>query len=66
MLLHHTSGGYGNSLNDPMFTNYGLSNDEFMRNTLLNWPIEYQPGTNYSYSNFGYFVLARVLEKIDP
>lgn len=63
-LLHHTSGGWGNSANDPMFSNASLSTEELINWTLNNMPLEHTPGTYYDYSNFGYCILGRVIEKI--
>lgn len=63
-LLHHTCGGWGNSVNDPMFTSNAFTQTQVINNTLNNMPLNYAPGTNYSYSNFGYCVLGRIIEKI--
>jgi len=63
-LLHHTSGGWGNSVNDPMFSNASLSTEELINWTLDNRPLDHTPGTYYDYSNFGYCILGRVIEKI--
>jgi CubicO group peptidase (beta-lactamase class C family) len=63
-LLHHTSGGWGNSNNDPMFSNPTLSADALITWTLDHMPLDHTPGTNYDYSNFGYCILGRVIEKI--
>jgi D-alanyl-D-alanine carboxypeptidase len=63
-LLHHTCGGWGNSVNDPMFSNNSLSTDELISWTLNNMPLDHTPGTYYNYSNFGYCLLGRIIEKI--
>lgn len=63
-LLHHTSGGWGNSNNDPMFMNASLSTDELITWTLNNMPLSHTPGSYYDYSNFGYCLLGRIIEKI--
>jgi len=63
-LLHHTSGGWGNSINDPMFSNPNMTADELITWTLNNRPLTNNPGTSYDYSNFGYCLLGRVIEKI--
>lgn len=63
-LLHHTAGGWGNSNNDPMFLNPSLTQDQLITYTLDNIPLVNAPGTNYDYSNFGYCLLGRVIEKI--
>ena len=63
-LLHHTSGGWGNEVNDPMFSNPGMTAAQLITWTLDNRPLDHVPGTNYDYSNFGYCILGRVIEKI--
>lgn len=63
-LLHHTSGGWGNEVNDPMFSNPGMTAAQLITWTLDNRPLDHAPGTNYDYSNFGYCILGRVIEKI--
>jgi CubicO group peptidase (beta-lactamase class C family) len=62
-LLTHTSGGWDIS-NDPMFTNPAMSQAELISWTLDNVPLKNPSGTNFSYSNFGYCVLGRVIERI--
>ena len=63
-LLTHIGGGWGNQHDDPMFQSPGLSQSELIEWTLRTHPLAFQPGTHYAYSNFGYCVLGRVLEKI--
>ncbi len=63
-LLHHTSGGWGNSANDPMFKDVSISQDDLISWTLDNLPLSHTPGTHYDYSNFGYCLLGRVIEKL--
>ena len=63
-LLTHTSGGWDNKGNDPMFKNLDLRQAELIAHTLQNRPIDHEPGTHYAYSNFGYCVLGRVIEKL--
>ena len=62
-LLEHTSGGWGNSRRDPMFSIRNVTGDEFIRTVIKEYPLENSPGTKYDYSNFGYCVLGRVIEK---
>jgi CubicO group peptidase (beta-lactamase class C family) len=63
-LLHHTSGGWGNSVDDPMFSNPTMTTAQLITWTLDNRPLDHVPGSNYDYSNFGYCILGRVIEKI--
>jgi CubicO group peptidase (beta-lactamase class C family) len=62
-LLNHTS-GFENNPNDPMF-------QELNRNhaSLIGWVLDNRnpattPGTNYTYLNFGYCLLGRIIERI--
>jgi CubicO group peptidase (beta-lactamase class C family) len=63
-LLTHTSGGWANDKNDPMFKNPVMTHAELIAWTLANQKPTHQPGEHYAYSNFGYSVLGRVLEKV--
>jgi D-alanyl-D-alanine carboxypeptidase len=69
-LLHHTSGGWSadgsqsNGFNDPMFSKLSMNNKELISWTLNNIPLDTLPNTKFEYSNFGFFLLARVIEKI--
>lgn len=63
-LLQHASGGWQNDSSDPMFSNPRLKADELISWTLDHQPLKTKPGTNYAYSNFGYCVLGRVIEKL--
>jgi D-alanyl-D-alanine carboxypeptidase len=63
-LLHHTSGGWGNEVNDPMFSNPAMTAAQLITQTLDNRSLDHVPGTSYDYSNFGYCILGRVIEKI--
>lgn len=65
-LLEHTAGGWGNKKNDPMFLPEGLPMNQ---HELISWvletiPLEKMPGESYDYSNFGYCLLGRVIEKV--
>jgi CubicO group peptidase (beta-lactamase class C family) len=65
-LLNHTCGGWSNSGpdRDPMFTNPRMDHSELISWTLDNLPIHSVPGTKHAYSNFGYCVLGRIIEKV--
>jgi CubicO group peptidase (beta-lactamase class C family) len=63
-LLTHTAGGWDNHENDPMFAHPQMKHHELIAWTLKNRPLENPPGTHYAYSNFGYCILGRILEKI--
>ena len=66
-LLTHTCGGWDNSgttTPDPMFINPRMNQKQLIRWTLANLPLQHRPGTKWAYSNFGYCVLGRVIEKL--
>jgi CubicO group peptidase (beta-lactamase class C family) len=63
-LLTHTSGGWTNDSRDPMFTHPRMNHAELISWTLSNRPLDNPPGQHYAYSNFGYCVVGRVIEKI--
>jgi len=66
-LLTHTCGGWDNTGKtgvDPMFYKPALNHRQLITWTLRNLPLEHEPGTNYAYSNFGFCLLGRVIEKI--
>jgi len=63
-LLTHTSGGWANDKNDPMFKNTVMKHDELIAWTLENQKKTHKSGEHYAYSNFGYCLLGRVLEKV--
>jgi CubicO group peptidase (beta-lactamase class C family) len=66
-LLTHTCGGWDNTGKvqpDPMFSRPALHHRELITWVLRELPLEYEPGTHYAYSNFGFCVLGRVIEKI--
>jgi D-alanyl-D-alanine carboxypeptidase len=63
-LLTHTSGGWSNKEHDPMFHEKERSPADLLQRTLDTYPLEYAPSTHYAYSNFGYFVLGRVIEQV--
>ncbi|MBV8255138.1 MAG: beta-lactamase family protein [Chitinophaga sp.] len=63
-LLQHTSGGWPNNDQDPGFLYPALSQDSLISKTLDEVPLRYPPGEMYMYSNFGYNLLGRIIEKI--
>ncbi|QCR22224.1 serine hydrolase [Pontibacter sp. SGAir0037] len=62
-LLEHKS-GWVNEKGDPMFMNFSSSQKELITDALLNKPLKYTPGTSYNYSNLGYCILGRIIEKV--
>lgn len=62
-LLHHTVGSWGNDANDPMFMQPSYTHSQLINWTLANYPATTGRGT-YRYSNFGYCLLGRVIEKL--
>lgn len=69
-LLEHTAGGESwdnegeNDSSDPIYTN-----PDFNHTELINWVLDTRepsiiPGTSFYYSNFGYCLLGRIIEKL--
>jgi CubicO group peptidase (beta-lactamase class C family) len=63
-LLEHSAGGWRNDGNDPMFQQPALGRDALISWTLDNQPLTATPGTAYGYSNFGYCLLGRIIERV--
>ncbi len=63
-LLTHTCGGWSNRADDPMFNHLAMNHSELISWSLQNLPLQSPPGTTFAYSNFGYCLLGRVIEKI--
>jgi CubicO group peptidase (beta-lactamase class C family) len=63
-LLTHTGGGWTNDNRDPMFSHPAMNHAELISWTLTNRPLDHPPGRHYAYSNFGYCVLGRIIEKL--
>ncbi|MFD5463948.1 serine hydrolase [Kitasatospora sp. NPDC127059] len=63
-LLHHTSGGWPNDANDPMFEHTSWNQHDLITWVLETRSLDHPPGTCYAYSNFGYCVLGRVIEQV--
>lgn len=63
-LLTHTCGGWEKGQGDPMFLNPKMNHKDLITWTLLHQPLKNAPGTQYGYSNFGYCLVGRIVEKI--
>jgi CubicO group peptidase (beta-lactamase class C family) len=63
-LLTHTSGGWQNDGSDPMFHNTGMNHKQLIAWGIQNVALAYRPGEHYAYSNFGFCILGRVIEKL--
>ena len=63
-LLTHTAGGWQNDATDPMFRFPQFNHAELISWTLDNLPLANAPGEHFAYSNFGYCLLGRVIEKV--
>lgn len=63
-LLTHTCGGWDNHKADPMFQRIELNHHDLIQWTLEAKGLQNEPGKAYAYSNFGYCVLGRVIEKL--
>ncbi|HEY6901345.1 MAG TPA: serine hydrolase domain-containing protein, partial [Puia sp.] len=63
-LLHHTS-GFANAKGDPAFIHYEMTIDQIIQWELDNEIITKTPGSTPLYLNFGYILLARIIEKLD-
>jgi CubicO group peptidase (beta-lactamase class C family) len=63
-LLTHTAGGWPNDHTDPMFANLQMGHAELIALTLKTRPLDHAPGEHFAYSNFGFCVLGRVIEKV--
>lgn len=63
-LLEHTSGGWANDARDPMFIQPEMNHNHLIKWVLRNRPLDHVPGSVYAYSNFGYCLLGRIIEKV--
>jgi len=63
-LLTHTSGGWQNDSSDPMFRFPAMNHQQLISWTLDHLPLLQPPGEKFAYSNFGYCVLGRVIERV--
>lgn len=60
-LLEHTS-GFRNAVGDPMFMNYNMNHAQLIQWVLNNDSVTQIAGTNYTYCNFGFILLGRIIE----
>jgi CubicO group peptidase (beta-lactamase class C family) len=63
-LLQHACGGWPADGHDPMFRHRDLTATELISTLVCARPLDHDPGTHYAYSNFGYCILGRLIEKI--
>jgi CubicO group peptidase (beta-lactamase class C family) len=72
-LLHHTGGWDRDKSGDPMFMSEKIAkangesppaNQHAIIRYMLGQPLDFNPGAKYAYSNFGYCVLGRIIEKV--
>ncbi|GAA4873388.1 serine hydrolase [Pseudonocardia benzenivorans] len=63
-LLRHLAGGWANDDQDPMFRQPDLDATKLVAWVLENRRLDHAPGAAYAYSNFGYCVLGRVIERV--
>lgn len=63
-ILEHSAGLATNDGNDPMFSEFNLTQDQIIENVVKNRNLYSTPDTKYAYSNFGYCVLGRIIEKL--
>ena len=63
-LLQHTGGWDRDKTFDPMFMNITPRTPRQIARYMMSQPLQYAPGTKYAYSNFGYSLLGRVIEKV--
>ncbi|MCP4976299.1 MAG: beta-lactamase family protein [Maribacter sp.] len=62
-LIEHM-GGFSNDPNDIMFDDNSLTHSDLIAKVLDERSLTYSPGTQYEYSNFGYSLLGRIIEKV--
>jgi CubicO group peptidase (beta-lactamase class C family) len=63
-LLTHTCGGWPGNEEDPLLRFPEMNNAQLIAWTIRNVPLDHRPGEHWMYSNFGYFLLGRLLEKV--
>ncbi len=63
-LLQHTAGWRNIWPGDPAFQQPSLNQSQLIGWAINNVPVSLVPGTRYQYSNLGYIVLGRIIEKV--
>ncbi|MCS7045838.1 MAG: beta-lactamase family protein [Gemmataceae bacterium] len=72
-LLHHTAGFDRDQSFDPMFRPVDIAREvgvappagpTHIIRYMLGRPLDFDPGSRFAYSNFGYCVLGRIIEKV--
>ena len=63
-LLTHTGGGWQNDGTDPMFRNVAMNHKQLITWAIREVPLTNPPGEHYAYSNFGFCILGRIIEKV--
>jgi CubicO group peptidase (beta-lactamase class C family) len=63
-LLTHTAGVWEHGSNDPLRKNKDMTHRQLIGWTLEHMPLTASPGERFAYSNFGYCILGRVIEKL--
>ena len=63
-LLTHTTGAWPHGFKDPLRRNKEMTHRQLIAWTLENMPLTAPPGKTFAYSNFGYVILGRVIEKL--
>lgn len=62
--LSHHVGGWGNASNDPTMMQNHLDAPQLISYIIDNVALSNAPGTSYAYSNVGFMILGRVIEKV--
>ena len=64
-LLIHAGGGWSVATGgDPIDYEPQLEGNDYIEYVLNNWDLASTPGTSFAYSNMGYYLLARIVEKV--